>query len=168
MTIIVLGPMGCGKTTIGRMLAEELGWNFADADDYHPEVNKKKMGQGVPLNDNDREPWLSILRDLITEHQNQDSGLILACSALKKKYRSQLGIDQILVHSVYLQGSFALLEQRISARSHEFMSQGLLQSQLDTLEAPVTGLTVDIADTPEQICQNIIKNLPLNRSGKNR
>lgn len=168
MTIIVLGPMGCGKTTIGRMLAEELGWNFADADDYHPEVNKKKMGQGVPLNDNDREPWLSILRDLITEHQNQDFGLILACSALKKKYRSQLGIDQILVHSVYLQGSFALLEQRISARSHEFMSQGLLQSQLDTLEAPVTGLTVDIADTPEQICQNIIKNLPLNRSGKNR
>ena len=159
MIIIVLGPMGCGKTTIGRMLAEKLGWVFADADDYHPEANKKKMGQGVPLNDADREPWLSILRDLIMEHKTQDSGLILACSALKKKYRSQLGIDQIEVHSVYLQGSFDLLEQRISARSHEFMSQRLLQSQLDTLEAPTTGLTVDIADTPEQICQNIIKNL---------
>ena len=159
MIIIVLGPMGCGKTTIGRMLAEKIGWEFADADDYHPEANKKKMGQGVPLDDADREPWLKILRDLITEHKKQDSGLILACSALKKKYRNLLGIDQIQVHSVYLQGSFDLLEQRISARSHEFMSQGLLQSQLDTLEAPVTGLTVDIADTPEQICQNIINNL---------
>jgi carbohydrate kinase (thermoresistant glucokinase family) len=159
MVIVVLGPMGCGKTTIGTLLAEKLGWNFADADDYHPEVNKIKMGSGVPLNDSDREPWLAILKSLIDDHLHKDQGLVLACSALKEKYRDLLGIDNNDVHSVFLKGSLPLLEERLKARSHEYMSNTLLQSQLDTLEEPQSGCVVDIDDSPEGICQKIIKKL---------
>ena len=159
MVIVVLGPMGCGKTTIGTLLAEKLGWNFADADDYHPEANKIKMGSGVPLDDSDREPWLAILKNLIDDHLHKDQGLVLACSALKEKYRDLLGIDNNDVHSVFLKGSLSLLEERLKARSHEYMSNTLLQSQLDTLEEPQTGCVVDIDDSPEGICQKIIKEL---------
>ncbi len=157
--IILIGPMGCGKTTIGQLLSQKTGFQFVDADDYHPEFNKEKMGRGIPLTDEDRGPWLQALHDLIEVSQTKGEGLVLACSALKEKYRTLLGIDQSAVHSVYLQGSYELLRQRISARSHEFMSTGLLQSQLDTLEEPKSGVIVDIATSPEQICQNIIDTL---------
>lgn len=159
MVIVVLGPMGCGKTTIGAMLAEKLGWDFFDADDYHPEANKKKMGAGLPLDDDDRRPWLLILHQIIRDHVSEKRGMVLACSALKKKYRLLLGIDQQQVVSVYLQGSYELLHQRISGRCHEYMDKGLLQSQLDTLEEPQTGITVDISGSPAEICQAIIGNL---------
>lgn len=155
MIIVIFGPMGCGKTTIGKNLATELGWPFYDADDYHPDANKKKMAEGSPLDDSDREPWLGTLHQIIQTHLTAENDMILACSALKKKYRKMLGIDQQQVFSVFLDGSYGLLEKRISARSHEFMVQDLLQSQLDTLERPETGLTVDIAGTPEHICQTI-------------
>lgn len=159
MVIVLLGPMGCGKTTIGTLLAEKIGWNFADADDFHPQANKIKMGRGIPLDDADREPWLRILRTLIEEHLEREEGLVLACSALKGKYRDMLGVDNKNVHSVFLKGSFTLLEERLRARSHEYMSNTLLQSQLDTLEEPQNGYVVDISDTPEGICQKIIKKL---------
>ena len=159
MVIVVLGPMGCGKTTIGTLLAEKVGWNFADADDYHPEANKIKMGSGIPLDDSDREPWLEILKNLIDDHHHKDQGLVLACSALKEKYRDLLGIDNKDVYSVFLKGSLPLLEQRLKARSHEYMSNTLLQSQLETLEEPQSGCVVDIDDSPEGICQKIITEL---------
>lgn len=154
-----MGPMGCGKTTIGEKLSRETGWNFFDADDYHPEANKEKMSQGIPLDDNDRLPWLESLRTIIDDHISKGEDMILACSALKRKYRLQLGIDQKVVFSVYLKGTLALLRQRIYARSHEYMSDDLLQSQLDTLEEPVAGLIVDIAASPEQICRTIEQNI---------
>ena len=154
--VILMGPMGCGKTTIGRLLAQKTGWDFADADDYHPEENKLKMARGIPLNDSDRKPWLHILHQLILDHLVLDKPMILACSALKKEYRDILGIDQQQVFSVFLKGSYDLLKERIESRAHEFMDKGLLQSQLDTLEEPKSGLIVDIAETPEQICRKIM------------
>jgi len=159
MVFVIIGPMGCGKTTIGQVLATRLSWQFYDADDFHPEANKKKMAQGVPLEDSDREPWLNILHQIIEEHLTDGRSMILACSALKKKYRRMLGIDQQQVFSIFLKGSYSLLEERIAARSHQFMAKDLLRSQLDTLEEPDSGLTVDIAGTPEEICQTIIDQL---------
>ena len=157
--LILMGPMGCGKTTIGKLLACKTGWNFADADDYHPQENTMKMGKGIPLDDNDRKPWLDILHQLILDHLDADKPLILACSALKKKYRDALGIDQEQVFSVFLKGSYDLLKKRIEKRAHAFMEKGLLQSQLDTLEEPESGLVVDISETPEQICRKIINEI---------
>ncbi len=159
MVIVILGPMGCGKTTIGQTLAAQLGWQFYDADDFHPEANKQKMAKGIPLDDHDREPWLETLHQLVQKHTLNGSGMILACSALKKKYRRLLGIDQHQVFSVFLKGSYSLLQQRIATRSHEYMAKDLLKSQLDTLEEPETGLTVDIAGTPKEICQTIVDKL---------
>ncbi len=159
MVIVLIGPMGCGKTTIGLTLAKRLNWKFYDGDDFHPDANKKKMSEGIPLDDNDRQPWLEILHGVIQKNLSSESSMVLACSALKKRYRRVLGIDQIQVHSVFLKGSFALLYDRIAGRSHEFMTKDLLQSQLDTLEIPETGLTVDISGTPAQISQTIVDKL---------
>lgn len=159
MVIVVIGPMGCGKTTIGQILARKLDWKFYDGDDFHPESNRRKMAGGIPLEDADRLPWLEILRALIERHRSSQKDMVLACSALKRKYRQTLGIDQDTVVSVFLKGSASLLEKRITERSHEFMEKGLLQSQLDTLEEPRTGITVSIVDSPEQISQTIIKNI---------
>ena len=159
MVIVLIGPMGCGKTTVGQILAKKLGWQFYDADDFHPEANKRKMGEGIPLDDSDRLPWLEILHQVIQKHLSDENSMILACSALKKKYRRALGIDQNQVFSVFLKGSFSLLQDRIADRSHEYMKKDLLQSQIETLEEPETGLTVEISGTPEQISQAIIDKL---------
>jgi carbohydrate kinase (thermoresistant glucokinase family) len=156
MVIVLIGPMGCGKTTIGEILAAKLAWKFYDADDYHPIANIKKMSEGIPLDDNDRVPWLETLHQIIIDHLSKANNMILACSALKQSYREILGIDQKQVHSVFLKGSFELLQSRITNRTHEYMSQELLASQLGTLEEPTTGIVVDISGTPEQTGQAII------------
>lgn len=159
MVIVLIGPMGCGKTTIGKELSKKLEWRFEDGDDYHPPENVAKMGAGIPLNDSDRQPWLTILHDLIQECLQQGEPMILACSALKKKYRGLLGINQKDVVSVYLQGSRDLLAQRIESRTHRYMKKDLLDSQLATLEEPKSGLIVDIADTPKTIVEVIADRL---------
>ena len=159
MIVVLMGPMGCGKTTLGILLSEKLGWNFYDGDDYHPPANKKKMGAGIPLDDNDREPWLKTLAQLINEHKEQERSMILACSALKETYRQLLGIDQKTVVSVYLKGSKDVLKNHLAGRSHEYMDDDLLLSQLRTLEEPTSGIVVDVSGTPEETVQDIIKRI---------
>jgi carbohydrate kinase (thermoresistant glucokinase family) len=157
MVIVVIGPMGCGKTTIGSLLAQKLNWKFSDGDDFHPPENVEKMRNGIALEDKDRLGWLEALRDHIKEQHELNSDLVLACSALKQSYRDLLGIDQKSVVSVYLNGSEELLRERISRRTHQYMNDSLLTSQLQTMEKPEDGITVAIDQTPEEICSDIIR-----------
>lgn len=163
MVLILMGPMGCGKTTIGKMLTEKLGWPFFDGDDFHPKENVAKMRAGSPLTDEDRKLWLEKLRGLINSWLKEKQNTILACSALKQAYRDVLGVDQITVRTVYLRGSYPLLRKRIEDRQHPYMDKNLLRSQLDILEEPKDGLTIDISETPETIIRNIVENLNLNQ-----
>jgi carbohydrate kinase (thermoresistant glucokinase family) len=158
-----MGPMGCGKTAIGKMLAKKLGWPFYDADDFHPKENVEKMRAGIALTDEDRKLWLEKLRANIQRWLKHRKSTILACSALKQAYRDILGVNQSTVRTVYLKGSYELLRKRLEERQHPYMDKNLLRSQLDTLEEPKDGLTVDISATPEIIVGTIIKSLKLNQ-----
>jgi len=162
MVLILMGPMGCGKTTIGKMLAEKLGWPFYDGDDFHPQNNVEKMGAGIALTDEDRKLWLEILHGNIQRWLKEKVSTILACSALKQAYRDRLGVDHNAVRTVYLRGSYELLRKRVEARQHPYMDKNLLRSQLDALEEPKDGLTVDISATPEIVVRTIVNYLNLN------
>ncbi len=155
MIIVLIGPMGCGKTTVGRLLADKLKFEFADGDDFHPPENIAKMQSGTPLTDDDRASWLEILAKKIETKKTQNEDLILACSALKQKYREILGINQIDVFSVFLKGSLQILKERVSSRNHQFMNNDLLLSQLETMEEPSNGLTIDIQNSPDTIVETI-------------
>ncbi|MFH0784994.1 MAG: gluconokinase [Pseudomonadota bacterium] len=156
MILVIIGPMGCGKTTIGKLVAKRLAWPFDDADDFHPKENVEKMRDGIPLDDEDRQGWLTTLRERIDKRKTAGENLVLACSALKKKYRDRLGVDDREVISVYLKGDFDLLRQRIEGRNHQYMNKDLLTSQLATMEEPENGLTLPIGPSPEMLTKEIV------------
>jgi gluconokinase len=149
MIVVVMGVSGAGKTTLGRRIAERLGCEFIDADDYHPPRNVQKMTAGVPLEDDDRWPWLERLNALLRERADAGRDAVLACSALKEAYRAKLraGIDDFRL--VYLKGSLEQLRARVSERRHRYMPASLLESQLAALEPPGDAITVDASDSPE-------------------
>ncbi|MFP4299614.1 MAG: gluconokinase [Spirulinaceae cyanobacterium] len=159
MTIILMGVSGSGKTTIGRLLAQKMEGVFQDADWFHPSRNIEKMSQGEPLTDRDREPWLDILGNAI-QHWNQEKiPYILACSALKQKYRDRLQQDNEGVTWVYLKGSKSLILQRTRERTDHFMPSSLLDSQFTTLEEPQNALIVSIDSSPDAIASAICEGL---------
>ncbi|MCW8860068.1 MAG: gluconokinase [Deltaproteobacteria bacterium] len=164
--IILIGPMGCGKTTVGLLLAETLGWPFEDGDDFHPAANVEKMAAGIPLTDEDRIPWLQILHRRMKDFLARGESGIVACSALRQSYREILGIDQKHIISVYLKGSFELLRERLNMRVHRYMNDNLLTSQIDTLEVPHSGITIEINKSPEEIVSTIIKKISEVESGQ--
>ena len=160
MVIIIMGVAGSGKTTVGSLLARELGWKFYDADDFHSESNRAKMSQGIALTDKDRANWLLSLKELIAQNIQQDTQTILACSALKNSYRSMLEVNE-RVKFVYLQGTYEQIKTRLNNRTGHYMSANMLDSQLDTLEEPQNALTIDIMHTPQEIISIIRKGLNL-------
>lgn len=159
MIVIVCGVSGTGKSTIGKLLAEKLAVPFYDADDFHPQANVQKMKSGVPLNDNDRQPWLETLATQLASWASE-GGAVLACSALKEAYRTTLAskctndIGWIILH-----GSKALLTERLASRKGHFFEPRLLESQLSTLELPGDAWVVDIQPPPEEIVSAIVARL---------
>jgi gluconokinase len=152
---LIMGVSGCGKTTVGQLLAENLGWAFYDADDFHPPANVAKMANGIPLEDTDREPWLQKLHELIASCLQADQPGVLACSALKARYRHTLMADNPGVELVYLKGSYDLIWSRMADRADHYMKPEMLQSQFEALEEPLDALVVDINDPVEQIVERI-------------
>lgn len=154
-----MGVVGAGKTTVGSLLAQKLGWYFADADDFHPTANVEKIRRGIALNDADRAPWLAALRNAILHWKTQGQNAVLACSALKRKYRDELYVEG--VRFVYLKGDYELIEQRLRARRGHFASESILKSQLEDLETPDDAITVEIDKTAEAVVSEIIEKLKL-------
>ncbi|MEJ6483816.1 gluconokinase [Nostoc punctiforme UO1] len=163
MIIIVMGVSGSGKTTIGKLLADSLGWEFSDADSFHSPENVDKMRRGIPLTEADRMPWLQDLQTAIKHWLQENKNVVLACSALKDSYRQFLVSDSDRctnaksdgIKLVYLKGSYELIQIRLQERSNHYMSEKLLNSQFDTLEEPLDTISIDVAQPPQIIVQNI-------------
>ncbi|HEY6154490.1 MAG TPA: gluconokinase [Candidatus Udaeobacter sp.] len=163
MIIIVFGVSGAGKTTVGKLLARELGWHFLEADDFHPAANIEKMRKGRPLTDDDRWPWLEQLRQQIERSLASGENAVLACSALKRAYRDRLRVNDD-VKFVFLRGDYALVEKQLRSRHGHFMNPDLLHSQFNDLEEPQPGehaLTVELGLTPDEIVEDIEAKLHL-------
>lgn len=152
-----MGVSGSGKSTIGRLLGKQLGIPFFDGDDFHPKTNVEKMADGHPLNDDDRVGWLERLNELARAHEDQ--GAVIACSALKAKYRKLLrhGIEKL--DFIYLDGSFELISNRLAQRQNHFMPSDLLRSQFETLEIPKHAFSVSIDAEPSTIVADILQKL---------
>jgi|SRR5580692_7354396 gluconokinase len=160
MIVIVMGVVGAGKTTVGRLLADEMGWKFADADDYHPAANIEKIRNGIPLTDADRKPWLDRLRGAINGWIADGRDAVLACSALKRIYRQELQAGPE-VRFVYLRGRPELIAERLRARHGHFANEQILASQISDLEEPEDAVVVDIASSPPEMVRQIRQRLGL-------
>ncbi|HZR01666.1 MAG TPA: gluconokinase [Burkholderiales bacterium] len=161
MIIILMGVSGCGKTTVGHLLAQRLHWPYLEADDFHPAANVEKMRAGAPLQDEDRWPWLDRLNATLRTHQARGENVILGCSALKEAYRDRLAAGCTDVRWVHLKGSFELIEARLRARKGHYMPVTLLRSQFATLEEPTYALVVSIEREPEAIAREILDRFAL-------
>lgn len=155
-----MGVAGAGKTTVGKLLANDLGWDFYDADDFHTQSNRAKMSHNIPLTDEDRAGWLLSLRNLIDQNIQHDKSTVLACSALKNSYRTLLAVGEH-VNFVYLQGTYEQIETRLRQRTDHYMSAKMLASQFDILEEPQNTLAISITYTPQEIISIIRKGLNL-------
>lgn len=151
-----MGVSGSGKTAVGKTLAQTLGWDFFDADDFHPPANVAKMASGIPLDDSDRAPWLDSLHELISSRLKADLPAVLACSALKEIYRQRLLEGNDGVQVVHLKGSYDLIWSRMEKRTEHYMKPHMLKSQFETLEEPTNAIIIDIALPIEQIVKNIL------------
>jgi gluconokinase len=157
-----MGVSGSGKTTIGKIVARDLGSTFVDADDFHPAANVEKMRRGIPLNDNDRLPWLDAVRQRLMQAMDSRENIVLACSALKHAYQhylAQYACESI--HYVWLVGSEELIRGRLAKRKGHFMNPNLLHSQFEALEPPEGALEVDIGSPPETVADTIREKLAL-------
>lgn len=167
-TIIVMGVSGSGKTTVGEALADALDATFFDGDDFHPVENVAKMRNSIPLDDADRQPWLKRLRDLIHDHIARDESVIVACSALKQRYRDTLREGNDGLKFIYLKGDFDLIWARMQTREDHYMKADMLQSQFNALEEPsdseATAVTIETS-APE-IAEQVVSLLNHQASNK--
>jgi gluconokinase len=158
MILLVMGVTGSGKTTVGRMLAERVGWVYLEADDFHSAANKEKMHRGAPLTEADRLPWLDAIHAELVKQNAQRKNVVLACSALREEYRARLtaGLD---VKLIYLRGSRELIAARLRLRTDHFAGESILDDQFAVLEEPHDALVVDIGKEPTAIVDEILKRI---------
>ena len=159
MIVIIFGVSGAGKTTVGKLLARRLGWHFLEADDFHPSANVAKMHSGHPLTDEDRWPWLERLREQIELSLAAGENAVLACSALKRKYRDCLRVNSD-VRFVFLRGDDAFIAEQFRHRRGHFMNPALLRSQFADLEEPEPDesvITMELGRMPEEVVEEIRK-----------
>ena len=158
-----MGVVGAGKTTAGRLLASQIGWEFVDADSFHSTANVEKIRLGIPLDDADRGPWLKAIREALSGWIAKKQNVVFACSALKKIYREELdgGADMKLV---YLKGTYEVISRRLGLRKGHFATEKLLASQFAILEEPEDGVVVDVEQSPENIVKEIRERLGLKPS----
>jgi len=154
--IIVMGVSGSGKSTVGRLIADRLGFEFRDGDDFHPAANVAKMRAGQPLNDDDRRPWLLAIADFMRASRTNGRGAVVACSALKESYRDLLLRGEPWVRFVHLTGPREVIAERMKGRVGHYMPVTLLDSQLATLETPSDAWAEDIRRTPEEIAASVV------------
>lgn len=154
-----MGVSGSGKTTIGKQLSCQLNYQFYDADDFHPPENVQKMSQGIPLNDQDRQPWLLSLSHLISDLQQHRKNAIIACSSLKQSYRKLLQNNHQELTWIYLKGSFKQILERLDKRKEHFMKSQMLKSQFEDLEEPNNAIILDISLTTEKIIKQVLSRL---------
>jgi gluconokinase len=161
MIILVMGVTGSGKTTVGTLLAAQMGWTFADADSFHPPANVEKMSHAIPLTDADRIPWLEAIHQQIIAWDSSGTSGVITCSALKKSYR-QLLLGDLDVKLIYLHGSEAVIAARVAARVGHFAKADLVASQFADLQEPDDAIEVEVDHTPEEIVAEIRRRLGLN------
>jgi carbohydrate kinase (thermoresistant glucokinase family) len=167
--VIVMGVSGCGKSTVGALLALRLRWEFEDADWFHPKANVEKMHSGIPLTDEDRRPWLDAVAAWIDKTRCSGGHDVVACSALKRRYRDVLIGDRADVRLVYLKGDEALIARRIATRHEHFMPRTLLHSQFEALEEPGSDenpIVVSIEPRPREIVDQILSALNMVEGAK--
>lgn len=163
--LLVMGVAGSGKSTVAALVAGRLGWDFLDADDFHPPANKEKMSAGIPLSDEDRAPWLELLNALLVRQIAANRHPVLACSALREKYRAQVTAGNLPVAVVFLRGTFEEILVRMNAREGHFMPRALLESQFAVLEEPTNAWVFDIATPAEAIAAEIATKMVASRCG---
>jgi len=171
LVLVLMGVSGCGKSTTGARLSKLLGWPFRDADSFHPQANIDKMSQGLPLTDEDRQPWLAAIAQWIDERLAAGECGIVSCSALKRTYRRIIVGERAGVRLVYLKGNMELIGDRLSRRRNHFMPPALLRSQFDALEEPQgdeRALSVPISLTPRRVVAAIMQELGLAHPAEGR
>lgn len=159
-----MGVSGCGKTTVASRLAQRLGWDFAEADTFHSAANVAKMSAGIPLTDDDRWPWLGAIAARIEAARASGRGCVVACSALKRRYRERLSGGHHDVRFVYLQGDYDTVAARLSGRTGHYMPPTLLKSQYEALEEPAAdenAIVLSIERSPDDLVPGIVKALGL-------
>jgi gluconokinase len=165
--VVVMGPSGVGKTTVAELLADRLGWTFAEGDSFHPPANIEKMRRGIPLDDADRGPWLELIRDWIARHAAAGRPTVITCSALKRRYRDVLRGAGNRVRFVQLVGDPALVARRLRSREGHHMPPSLLDSQLAALEPlqdDEDGVVVSVAGEPNEVVSMALTALGLDRA----
>jgi gluconokinase len=161
MIVVITGVSGAGKTTVGKLLAESLRWLFYDADDFHSAVNVAKMRRGIPLTDQDRVPWLTAIAEVIRSSDRCGHHAVLACSALRKSYRTMLSAAAGQVHFVFLDVPREVVVERVRQRIGHFMPASQVADQFATLEAPEDALRIDARLAPSAIVDQVSRALAI-------